>query len=120
MLRGVKFVQRKFNSLQEILHLKEDAIWNCTNEASAYLFGDENYTQQHHYLLFDFEKEAKNKEEYVYRGKTKEDEFEVQCVAGARSLIIRVPSLQLSKEEINRKLLEVKRAIQEKRLSAKL
>jgi len=41
-------------------------------------------------------------------------------VAGARSLIIRVPSLQLSKEEINRKLLEVKRAIQEKRLSAKL
>lgn len=65
-------MQRKFSSLQEILNLKEEAIWNCTNEASAYLFNDTSFSQQH-YLLFDFEKEAKSKEEFVFRGKTKDD-----------------------------------------------
>jgi len=41
MLRGVKFVQKKFDSLREMLELKEAAIFNCTNYSSGYLFEEE-------------------------------------------------------------------------------
>ena len=51
MLRGVKFVQKKFGSLKEVLELREAAIFNCTNSSSGYLF-EEGGMQEQHYLVF--------------------------------------------------------------------
>ena len=56
----------------------------------------------------------------MFRGKTKEDEFELQCVGGKKSLIIRVNRLDLTKDEIMQKLALVKRLIKEKTLTPKL
>lgn len=39
VLRGAKFVQRRFNTLDEVLGLEEDFIFNCIASASGYLFG---------------------------------------------------------------------------------
>ena len=51
MLRGAKFIQKKFDSIQDVLSLKETAIFNCTNESSSYLFDDNAFKEQH-FLIF--------------------------------------------------------------------
>jgi hypothetical protein len=87
MLRGVRFVQKKFHSLQEVLALKEKGVWNCTNEGSARLFEDNNFQKQQ-FVFVDFEEETGSKD-MVLRGRTEEDEFEVQCVGRRKYLIIK-------------------------------
>lgn len=41
-LRGCEIIERKFNTLEEVVALKEPVIVNCTGLASAKLFGDTN------------------------------------------------------------------------------
>ena len=66
-------MKRHFASLEEVLALSEEAIWNCTNQSSSYLFEDSSFEKQH-YLLFDFEEEANHKYEFVFRSHPKEGE----------------------------------------------
>ena len=68
MLRGAKFVQKKFDSIEDVLSLKETAIFNCTNESSSYLFEDNAFKEQN-FLIFEFEGDKNDKEELIYRGK---------------------------------------------------
>lgn len=42
VLRGAKFVQRRFNTLDDVLEIKEDFIFNCIASASGYLFGEKD------------------------------------------------------------------------------
>ena len=72
MLRGAKFVQKKFSSLQEILALKEAAIFNCTNQSSSYFFEDSEFQEQN-FLLMEFEGDKSCKEELFFRGKGEEE-----------------------------------------------
>lgn len=52
-LRGVKFVQKHFKSLDEILNLEDNIIFNCTGFESKRLFGDEKVKSYvDHIILF--------------------------------------------------------------------
>lgn len=42
VLRGVKFIQRRFNIFDDLLEIKENFIYNCIAGASDYLFGDKD------------------------------------------------------------------------------
>ena len=46
VLRGAKFVQRRFNTFDDLLELKEDFIFNCITSASGYLFGEKDLEAQ--------------------------------------------------------------------------
>ena len=50
-LRGAKFVERSFSNVQQIVDLKEDAIFNCTGQASKDIFGDQNITTRQDNLI---------------------------------------------------------------------
>jgi hypothetical protein len=52
-IRGVKFVQTKFNNLDDILSLKEQYVYNCSGYSSKQLFNDNNVTEiVDHLILF--------------------------------------------------------------------
>lgn len=52
-LRGAKFVERKFSTREEILALKENAIFNCTGQFSRVLFDDKKIgTRQDNLVVF--------------------------------------------------------------------
>lgn len=50
--KGVKFVDRRFNSLDDILKLEEKVIFNCTGWGSAKLFGDDKIVPIAGHLLY--------------------------------------------------------------------
>ena len=52
-IRGIKMIERKFNSMEELMTLKEEAIFNCTGNSSKKLFPDENMKETlGHMLIF--------------------------------------------------------------------
>lgn len=119
MLRGVRFVQKRFSSLEDIMALSEMAIWNCTNEASAYLFDDSAFQKQH-FITLDFEEVPISKEDFAFRGRSDGQEFELQCIGNKQHLILRVDQPNLSKQAIADRLTLVRRAIESRRLQPKL
>ena len=53
VLRGVKFVEKKFNSKEEIMELKENSVFNCSGFSSKYLFSDDKIVgSTTHYVIF--------------------------------------------------------------------
>ena len=65
MMRGVRFVQKGFNNVDEVLGLKEKAIWNCTG--SGWFF-EEGLPKKESMLLMEFEEERPHRNEFVWKG----------------------------------------------------
>jgi|JI10StandDraft_1071094.scaffolds.fasta_scaffold1832169_1 hypothetical protein len=94
MLRGARFVKKQFSSIQDVLVLPEQAIWNCTNSSSTSLF-EEPSLRQRHYILLEFASSGGlgQQGELVLKGKEGENEFELQCLSGRTVLILKSEDL---------------------------
>lgn len=44
-------MERKFNTQDDVMNLKEDCLFNCTGYSSKYLFNDNNMTGTTDYLV---------------------------------------------------------------------
>jgi anaerobic glycerol-3-phosphate dehydrogenase len=51
LLRGGKLVQKRFNTQEDVLGLKESYIFNCSNSASVYLFNDKELEHRSRVVL---------------------------------------------------------------------
>ena len=113
-------MEKRFDSLQDVLGLKEAAIWNCTNAGSSYLFQDSALKQQH-YLMVAFDELAAHKHEYVLKSALKgEPEFELHCLGKKTTLIVKTKQRLREKHEINSALSTVEQALNSRRLNPKL
>ena len=85
VLRGVKFVEKKFNNREEVLNLKEKSIFNCSGYSSKYLFNDENITgSTTHYVIF------KNPQNLDYSMNVQvKDGLEVRIVCSGDKIVLR-------------------------------
>lgn len=117
VLRGVKFVEKKFASLEEIIALSQNAIFNCTGLSSKYLFGDDKIVgSTTQYVIF------KNPLQLDYSLNVQVREgLEVRVDCSEDRITLRAETSEASGEEFVRDMVSSTQAyFSEKALQAKL
>ena len=117
VLRGVKFVEQKFSSLEEVLALKERSIFNCSGFSSKYLFNDDKISgSTTHFVIF---KNPQNLE-YAMNVQVKEG-LPVRIVCSGDSMILRAETQDQTGEDFVRNMVaETQNFFAEKALKPKL
>ena len=117
VLRGVKFVEQKFSSLEEVLALEEKSIFNCSGFSSKLLFNDDKICgATTHYVIF---KNPQNLE-YAMNVQVREG-LPVRIVCSGDNMILRAETKEKTGEDFVRNMVaETQNFFAEKTLKPKL